>query len=645
MHCLSANLLLADLFDQVAPLATWLGTVFDWAWPILLLIFSLGMLIFVHELGHFVVAKLVGIKVEVFALGFGPRLAGIRRGETDYRVSAVPLGGYIQMLGQDDLHPEKRVDDERAFCNKSVGRRFLVIASGAVMNIVCALALFIILFRFVGVKFQRPDVGAVRTESPAEKAGILPGDRIIEVGGKGVRDFDELTLHIAVSGVGKKIPLKIKRPGKAEPLELSVLPAYLPSNPAVRGIGIVPLPWTLTVAERGDYTGPEGLKKGDEIVGLKFEDQVHYYEDHWHFSEAVNARRDKPTAIIALRQGKGLPPITLRPHLAARSHILGLKPPVRILAVRKKSPAGQAGIKPGDVITSFDNHPWPSVERVHETAQTNENRQMLIHVLRAGKILDLRIIPRAKNHQEGSLGVDLEADYQNLHLAGLTEDSVLAKQKIDIPVGARLIRLDGESLTNWSDLIGKLQVRAGTEAKLTYSFADKTSSKSFRVPEADDRVWREGWRFYVKLKTEFNEIKVRSETLPGAIYIGLHKTWFWMQKIYLTFLGLIQGGVKPQALSGPLGIAHLSVAVVQTRGVTYFFYFMAILGVNLAIINFLPIPFLDGGHALFLLLEKIKGSPVSVRVQTIATAIGMGALALLMLFITYQDILRLLRSG
>ena len=120
----------------------------------------------------------------------------------------------------------------------------------------------------------------------------------------------------------------------------------------------------------------------------------------------------------------------------------------------------------------------------------------------------------------------------------------------------------------------------------------------------------------------------------------MHKTWFWLQGVYLTLTRVAQGSIKTTALSGPVGIFNLGVQVAQERGVAHFFYLMAIIGVNLAIINFLPIPVLDGGHALFLLFEKIKGSPVSVRVQTIATTIGVGLVGAFLLLITYQDIIR-----
>jgi regulator of sigma E protease len=128
------------------------------------------------------------------------------------------------------------------------------------------------------------------------------------------------------------------------------------------------------------------------------------------------------------------------------------------------------------------------------------------------------------------------------------------------------------------------------------------------------------------------------------MYIGLHKTWFWMQNIYLTITRIAQGSVKTQALSGPLGIFDIGIRVARERGPAHFFYLMSILGVNLAIINFLPIPILDGGHALFLLLEKIKGSPVSLRVQSIATTIGMAAIGAFFLLVTFNDIVRIMHA-
>ncbi|MCD4699233.1 MAG: site-2 protease family protein, partial [Phycisphaerae bacterium] len=131
-----------------------------WVWPILLFVIGLGLMIFVHELGHCLVAKWVGIKVERFALGMGPRLFGIKRGETDYCLCAIPLGGYVKMLGQEDFKALKEGDraDPRSFEAKSVGARFAVISAGVIMNLILAAVLFIII-GMVGKNFVAPVVG------------------------------------------------------------------------------------------------------------------------------------------------------------------------------------------------------------------------------------------------------------------------------------------------------------------------------------------------------------------------------------------------------------------------------------------------------------------------------------------------------
>ncbi|MCY2932172.1 MAG: site-2 protease family protein [Planctomycetota bacterium] len=148
-----------------------LGLWSEYILPILLLVMGLSMVIFVHELGHFVVAKLVGIKVERFALGFGKRLFGVQRGETDYCVNLVPLGGYIKMLGQEDVAPLSEQADPRAFNNKTVGQRFAVISAGVIMNVIFAAALYVVI-GLAGIRFEAPVVGRVVPGSPAATAKV-----------------------------------------------------------------------------------------------------------------------------------------------------------------------------------------------------------------------------------------------------------------------------------------------------------------------------------------------------------------------------------------------------------------------------------------------------------------------------------------
>ncbi|MCY2927138.1 MAG: site-2 protease family protein, partial [Planctomycetota bacterium] len=148
-----------------------LGIWGEYILPILLLVLGLSMVIFVHELGHFMVAKLVGIKVERFALGFGKRVFGFRKGETDYCFNLFPLGGYIKMLGQEDVAPLTEQADPRAFNNKSVGARFAVISAGVIMNVIFAAILYVVL-GLTGIRFEAPVVGGVVPGSPAASAKV-----------------------------------------------------------------------------------------------------------------------------------------------------------------------------------------------------------------------------------------------------------------------------------------------------------------------------------------------------------------------------------------------------------------------------------------------------------------------------------------
>jgi regulator of sigma E protease len=148
---------------------------FDWVWPVLQFIIGLGLVVFVHELGHFLVARKVGIHVERFALGFGPRLLGIKRGGTDYCICAFPLGGYVKMLGQEDFAPleEEAQPDPRSFAAKSVGQRFAVIAAGVVMNTIFAALLFLTV-GMIGDQHRPQRRDAAAFERPARRRPIRP---------------------------------------------------------------------------------------------------------------------------------------------------------------------------------------------------------------------------------------------------------------------------------------------------------------------------------------------------------------------------------------------------------------------------------------------------------------------------------------
>jgi len=177
-------------------------------------IIVIGVLVFVHELGHFLAAKRVGVKVEIFSFGFGPKLFGLTIGETEYRLSLIPLGGYVKLYGE---HPEtipSIADPERAFAFKNPLEKSFIVIAGPLANFLFAFLAFFFVFLFFGRVYTPPVVGELLPGSPAEKAGLQKGDVILEINGKKIRSFEELMLEMRKDERISEVQLKVKRGGE-----------------------------------------------------------------------------------------------------------------------------------------------------------------------------------------------------------------------------------------------------------------------------------------------------------------------------------------------------------------------------------------------------------------------------------------------
>ncbi|MBI3592323.1 MAG: RIP metalloprotease RseP [Nitrospirae bacterium] len=183
-------------------------------------VFLFGFLIFIHELGHFLLAKINGVKVLKFSLGFGPRVIGKRIGETEYLISAVPLGGYVKMLGEDIEDEVEISEKERSYKNQPAYKRALIILSGPVFNLLTAVVIFFFIF-LAGVPTLLPVVGEIMPDTPASKTMLQKGDRIIEINRTPVKQWTDMT-DIIHSSPNKPLTLKIRR--NSELLTLSITP-------------------------------------------------------------------------------------------------------------------------------------------------------------------------------------------------------------------------------------------------------------------------------------------------------------------------------------------------------------------------------------------------------------------------------------
>lgn len=256
-------------------------------------VFVLGVLIFVHEFGHFLAAKLSGIRVERFSLGFPPKMVGFRIGETEYCISWIPLGGYVKLAGQTDLGPEEGTGAPWEFSSKPLKVRAGVVLAGPLMN------LFLAFFIFVGrawiqgvVQYNTTQVGWVRPGSPAEEVGISRGDRILEVGGRKVRTWREVGEGLAkLVGLGGMV--KVERGG--DTLEIFVSSwmkgdfGIKPSVPALVG-SVVP----------GGPAERAGIQPGDTILAVDGTEVRDWY-GMW---KLIRARPGKTVEIIWKRDGR-----------------------------------------------------------------------------------------------------------------------------------------------------------------------------------------------------------------------------------------------------------------------------------------------------------------------------------------------------
>ena len=247
---------------------------------LLMIVLGFGLLIAVHELGHFVAARWAGIRVDAFAIGMGPAVLAYRRGigwkagstagavqarfgaapesvplqtlrdagvgETEYGLRLLPLGGFVRMKGQEDLTPTEEGGDPDAYGSCVVWKRMIVVSAGVAANLVLAVLLYVAAF-MVGVRFESPTVGEIRPGSAASKAvdldggpsGLRPGDTIERVSGEPVRTFADVQIAAAMSRAGTPLVLQVRRPGREQPVRFEATPTD-ESGSGLLSIGFTP---------------------------------------------------------------------------------------------------------------------------------------------------------------------------------------------------------------------------------------------------------------------------------------------------------------------------------------------------------------------------------------------------------------------
>lgn len=697
---------------------------------LLLVVLGFGLIVFVHELGHFIAARWAGIRVLAFAIGFGPAAAsyrkglGLRRGSsepeylamrtgevtgiqrtnvhkispTEYRLNWLPFGGYVKMLGQEDLHPDAVSTESDSYQRCPVWKRMIVISAGVVMNVIFAGLLFVVVF-MVGLPTEPAIVGYVEPGKPAARAvalnadelgitdpGLKPRDRLLLLNGEEPDSFNDLSLATAMGSPGEAVDVSVQREGYDRPLRFMIEPAVSPLSGLLE-IGVEPARSAAVPSAKNDRQrelyrknlaalGLPGIEPGMKLVAINDHPHVHGAEE---LDAAARASGGAPMK-LTFAGADGTTDLSVEPRpefqsdqfirengdIAIHQHLLGLTPVLTVASMPDDAP--NHGLKIGDVFLQIGAVEYPSI-----TQGIGEIRAA------AGRKLDVVV---ARPEEDGTWGtVSLSVEVNRLGQIGFgagdtsDKDTLLALPPRKLTAlengaeprtpaavslvarpGTRIISVGGAPVSNFSDIRRELMkaTRQAVESRAVVArvalgielpvrgFATgdgPIESVEWEIPfEEAAALQRLGWVSPVSTAAFKLEEAVLKAGTPGeALRKGIAETKRVMITTYLTFPRLFQGTVKVEHLKGPVGIAHLGTQITS-RGFVWLLFFMALISVNLAVINFLPLPIVDGGQFIFLALEGIRGRPVSVEIQNAATLAGMLLIGSVFLVVTFNDI-------
>jgi regulator of sigma E protease len=612
----------------IPPCLAFLGQAFN----VFVVVAGIGLLIFVHELGHFLVAKWNKVRVEAFSLGFGPVVCGFRRGDTHYRLSLIPLGGYVKMAGE--TPGDEHSSDPAEFQNKSVRARFSILIAGVTMNALVGILLFIFAFN-VGVPLPSPVIAAAMPGSPAWKAGLLPGDRILRVNGTEVLDFQDVMEEVAFSR--DPVDLVVSRNGRT--VEFTDIEPVTDPSVGARMIGIhnrVEL-----AVEDGSEAFEAGLRSGDEplrIQGIPAGDPSDL---------AAVLQASVGPIIFTVRRGAEVLSVTLNPVASATGEgpgLIGISNWTnRIGTVRAGSPAELAGLRAGDEFVAVAGTPVRDIQDTRRLVMDSAGGPLLVTVRRDGATVDLPIagLPASPTGR-ADFFLDLapvaptESDTRVLLLPDRDFDGGNPARTAGLTDGCRILSVNGKPVSDFLDLRTKIAATE-TGAPVVLTFEDEQGSHGPVQVHRRPHIARAIPGLAFASSTEVRRV-------PGILAscsAGLRRSVLTGRRILQFIGGLFTGRVSAQNLGGPVAIFQISYSAAE-KNLVHFLYFLGLLSINLAILNILPIPVLDGGHLLFLLIEAIRRKPLPMKAMAIFQWAGLALLLALMAFVIANDVTRLI---
>jgi regulator of sigma E protease len=655
---------------------------------VIVVLLGFGSVVLVHEFGHFIVAKLGGIKVEAFSIFMPPTLVGIRKTkagfkfrflpslysqgdeqppeqveETEYRVGLIPFGGYVKLLGQEDTGPVKQVTDPRSFANKPVGIRAAVIAAGVTFNVISAALIFMIVF-LVGIKLPPAVVGEVVPKSPAARAGLQPGDEVLQINGETKDlDFSNILIAAALSRAHAPVPITVRHPDGS--IEETTLVAESVPGSQFRDFGITqPLSLRIaSIAEPNVLRERTGLMPGDTVVAVDGKKVDHY----WDLSKIVRQTLTPRIKMTAERPKSGQGTELVQTELpldwtvsdngdvkseADLSQVFSMVPRLGVMDVDKDRAGGitaeqkdTSHLKAGDIILAAGRTKNPTYQELREITTEYEGKSLPLQVLRADangveRTLTVNVKPRRDPAQDRvviGFVPTLDAAHAVVAKTVPTEGITGA---LDIPRGARILSVNQKPVSSFYDVIAEVRRWQGQPVTLQYRL-DKQAEGGVTLPAAlTGRPVDVGSVLAEPVPFKPMDRLYQAKDPLNAIGMGYRRTWTFVAQTYITLKRLIGGLISPKNLMGPVGIITVSYQIVAQQPLINYIYFLGLISATIAVINFLPIPPFDGGLIVLMLVEKVKGSALSERTQGILAYAGWALVLLLLIYVTYNDIYR-----
>jgi regulator of sigma E protease len=555
----------------------------------------IGVLVTVHELGHFLVAKWCGVKVLKFSIGFGPRIFGFTRGETEYVVAWIPLGGFVKMAGElpgEEVEPE---DARRSFLGQPPWKRAAIVAAGPAFNLIFPiLAYFFVYLGEVQVPSSR--VGWVDPDLPAARAGIRPGDVLTKIDGRPIKSFDEIRDALQ-SAFDKETVVSLKRGDK----EMTV---------------------TLTPARTVETNPIEKVTRG--VIGI---------------------------------------------HAEPRPPIVG---------VPESSPAFAAGLRTFDRILTVNGKPVKDDLAFFDLAAKEPEGPLKVQVARSAMVeapgvmlnvpelieLELQRVAGAEGWamigaEPGDLYVWTVLPEIPVRVNGEIAMVPSPAAKAGIKRGDRLVQIGDRPVKSWTTVELELRVHQLEPFEITWSSGgvEKKDKLAQALTVVDDEF---------KNRTDIPELGIRPrlayqarradilaagpETEKITLHLGPLEAMTASVKIVPFYIGktaliigkLFTGDVPLETVGGPIMLFQVAQKSAEA-GLEVFIANLALLSINLGLMNLLPIPVLDGFGLLAALWEGIRRRPIPTRARELANMMGLAMLAVLMVIVFKNDITKLLR--